>query len=89
MEPFRHVTVLNVELSKKFFTGQGLFMNNLGKKRVAIKITNAVTTVLKKNGISVSDITYKNDAIAQETLKQPQSKSTKKLQLMLQPRKNQ
>jgi hypothetical protein len=86
MEPFKHVTVLNVDLSRNFFTRQGLRMNNLGEERIAIKIENAVITVLKKNGISVS---YKNDAITRGTLKQPRSKSTKKLQLMLQPRKNQ
>jgi hypothetical protein len=66
-------------------------MNNLGEERIAIKIAN-VTTLLQKNenGISVSDVSYKNDAVTQETLKQPRwSKSTKKLQLMLQPRKNQ
>ena len=63
-EPFRHVTVLNVDLSRKFFTRQGLHMNNLGEERIAIKIAN-VTTVLQKNenGISVNDIFYKNDAI--------------------------
>ena len=90
MEPFRHVTILNVELSRRFFIRQGLHMNNLGEERNAIKIANAVTTVLQKNenGISVSDVSYKNNAITQEILKQPHwSKSTKKLQLMLQPRK--
>jgi hypothetical protein len=46
MEPFRHVTVLNVDLSRKFFTRQGLHMNNLGEERIAIKRVNDVTTVL-------------------------------------------
>jgi len=70
MEHFRHVTVLNVDLSRKFFTGQGLHMNNLGKERIAIEIGNAVTTVLQKNriGMSVSDVSYKNFAITQEKL---------------------
>jgi hypothetical protein len=64
-KPFRHFTVLNVDLSRKFSTRQGLHMNNLGEERIAIKIANVVTTVLQKNenGISVSDIFYKNDAI--------------------------
>ena len=59
---------------------------------VVTTIANVVTTVLQKNenGISVSDASYENDAITQKTLKQPRwSKSTKKLQLTLQPRKNQ
>jgi hypothetical protein len=48
MESFRHVTVLNVELNRKFFTRQGLHMNNLGEERIVIKIANVVTTVLQK-----------------------------------------
>lgn len=71
MEPFRHVTVLNVDLSRKFFTRQRLHINNFGEERIAIKIANVFTTALQKNenGISVSGVSYKNDAITQETLK--------------------
>jgi hypothetical protein len=48
MKPFRCITVLNVDLSRKFFTRQGLRMNNLEEERIAITIANAVTTVLQK-----------------------------------------
>jgi len=54
-------------------------MNNLGEERIAIKRVNVVTTVLKKKW-NECDISDKNDAITQETLKQPRwSKSTKRL----------
>jgi hypothetical protein len=43
-------------------------MNNVGEGKIAIKMANAVTMVLQKNenGISVSDVSYKNNAITQE-----------------------
>jgi hypothetical protein len=48
MKPFKHVTVIKVELERKFFTGQGLHMNKLGKERIALRIATAATTVLQK-----------------------------------------
>jgi hypothetical protein len=48
MKPFKHVTVIKVELERKLFTRQGLHMNKLGKERIALRIANTATTVLQK-----------------------------------------
>jgi hypothetical protein len=53
METFRHVTVLNVDLSR-FSTRQGLHVSNLGAERIAIKIANVFTIVLQKNENGIS-----------------------------------
>jgi hypothetical protein len=47
MKPFKHVTVVKVDLKRKFFTKQGLHMNNVGKEKIALKIAN-VTIALQK-----------------------------------------
>ena len=48
MKPNKHVMMVKVELDRKFFTRHGLHMNNLGKERIALKIANAITTILQK-----------------------------------------
>ena len=40
LKPYKHVIVVKVDPDKKFFTRQGLHMNNLGKERIALKICN-------------------------------------------------
>jgi hypothetical protein len=48
MKPFKHVTVIKVELERKFFTRQGMHMNKLGKEEIALKIAEVAMTVLQK-----------------------------------------
>jgi len=48
MKPYKHVTVLKVYLDMKFFTRQGLYMNNLGKEKIAFKIVSVVTKIFRK-----------------------------------------
>jgi hypothetical protein len=48
MKPFKHVMVVKVDLKRKFFTKQGLHMNNVGKEKIVLKIANVVTTTLQK-----------------------------------------
>jgi hypothetical protein len=48
MKPFKHVTMVKVDLKRTFFTEQGLYMNNVGKEKIALNIANVVTTSLQK-----------------------------------------
>jgi hypothetical protein len=48
MKPSKHVMVVKVDLKSKFFTKQGLHVNNVDKEKIALKIANVVTTSLKK-----------------------------------------
>jgi hypothetical protein len=34
VKPFKHVTVVKVDLKRKFFTKQGLHMNNVCKEKI-------------------------------------------------------
>jgi hypothetical protein len=44
MKPLKHVTLVKVDLKRKFFTEQRLHMNNVGKEKIALKIADDVTT---------------------------------------------
>jgi hypothetical protein len=79
MKPFKHVTVIKVDLDRNCFTRQGLHMNKLGKERIALKISNAITTILQKQteepismywktdqDDSVSDVSSEDNIITQE-----------------------
>jgi hypothetical protein len=48
MKPFKHITVVKVDLKRKFFTKQGVRMNSVGKEKIELKIANIVTTTLQK-----------------------------------------
>jgi hypothetical protein len=47
MKPYKHVTVVRIDLDRKF-TRQGMHMNNLGKERTALQITNTAANILLK-----------------------------------------
>ena len=78
MKPYKHVTVVKVDLERKFFTRQGPHMNNLGKEKMAFKIASAVTKIFRKQEeiismywkneykVSVSDSSNKDNIILQE-----------------------
>jgi lysophospholipase L1-like esterase len=48
MKPYKHTTVVKVDLDRNCFTRQGLHMNNLGKERIASRIATVVTKTLMK-----------------------------------------
>ena len=60
MKPYNHVMVVKVDLDKKFFTRQGLHMNNLGKEKTALKIANMVTEIFLKQEEIIS-LYWKNE----------------------------
>jgi len=40
MKPYKHDTVVQIELNRKFFMRRCLHMNNLGKEKIAFKISS-------------------------------------------------
>jgi hypothetical protein len=79
MKPYKHVTVVKVNIDRKFFTRQDLHMNNLGKERIALKIASVVTKIFMKQAddpislywknehdVSVSDSSNEDNTILQE-----------------------
>ena len=78
VKPYKHVTVVKVDLYRIFFTRQGLHMNNLGKEKIAFKIASVVTKIFRKQEeiiglywkneceVSVSDIPNEDNIIIQE-----------------------
>jgi hypothetical protein len=46
VKPFKHVKVVKVDLGREFYTNHGQHMTNMGKGKVAVKIAQAVTTIL-------------------------------------------
>jgi len=81
MKPYKHVTVLKVDLDRKFFTRQGLHMNNLGKEKIAFKIAIVVAEIFRRQEeiislywkneceVSVSDSSNEDNIILQEDTK--------------------
>jgi len=61
MEPYKHVLVVKVNLDRKFFTRQGLHMNNLGKESIALKIANVVTNIFMKQADDPISLYWKNE----------------------------
>ena len=78
MKPYKHVTVVKVDLDRTFFTRQGLHMNNLGKEEIAFKIASVVIEIFRKQEeiislywkneyeVNVSDSSNKDNVILQE-----------------------
>jgi hypothetical protein len=53
MKPYIHVTVMKVDLERKFFTRHGQHMNNLGKEKIALKIASVVTNLFSSQGEAI------------------------------------
>jgi hypothetical protein len=48
MKPYKHVTVVQVDLKRKFFTKRGLHKSSVGKEKVVLKVANIVITTVQK-----------------------------------------
>jgi hypothetical protein len=59
MKPYKHVTVVRIDLDRKFFTRHGMHMNNLGKETMALEMANKATSILLKQGKVIS-LQWKN-----------------------------
>jgi hypothetical protein len=47
MKPYKHVTILKVNLDRKFYNRHGLHMNNVGKDKIAAQIAQITTNILQ------------------------------------------
>jgi hypothetical protein len=65
---FKHVIVVKVDLDGKFFTRQGLHMNDLGKETIALKIANVVNKIFMKQDDNPVSLYWKNEHDASVTV---------------------
>jgi hypothetical protein len=59
MKPHKHVIIIAVETDRKFFTTHGLHMSNLGKEKVAYKISMVITNIFQKESV-ITRLCWKN-----------------------------
>ena len=88
LKPRKHVTVVHVDLDRKFFTRHGQHMNNLGKEPTALRLASVITDLLSNQEeiitlhwkddyeVSVSDTSDKDATNIQEDPKTTPSRST-------------
>ena len=60
MKPYKHVTVVKVDLDREFFTRHGQHMNNLGNKKIALSIARVVTDLFSNQEETIS-LHWKDD----------------------------
>ena len=60
MKPYKHVTVVKVDLNREFFTRHGQHMNNLGKEEIALRIARVVTDIFSNQEEAIS-LHWKDD----------------------------
>ena len=55
MKPYKHVSIVTVDIDRRFFTPHGLHMNNLGKEKISAIVKN----VFQKQKVKIS-LSWKN-----------------------------
>ena len=59
VKPYKHVLIVTADTDRKFFTGHGLHLNNLGKEDIASKVSMAVTSIFQKQNV-ITHLCWKN-----------------------------
>jgi len=59
MKPHKHVSIVTADIDRRFFTRHGLHMNNLGKEKIASKVSAIVKNVFQKQKEKIS-LSWKN-----------------------------
>jgi len=59
MKPYEHVLIVTADTDRKFFTRHGLHMNNLGKEKIASKVSVTVKNIFQKQNMKIS-LCWKN-----------------------------
>jgi len=57
MKPYKHVTVVQVDPTRIYYTRHGQHMNNLGKERIALSLVNVITDMFNIQDKTDSDTT--------------------------------
>jgi len=60
MKPYKHVSIVTVDTDRKFFTTHGQHMNNLGKEKIASKVSMVVTSIFQKKNV-ITCLGWKNE----------------------------
>jgi hypothetical protein len=53
MKLYKHVLIVMVDTDRKFFTRHGLHMNNLGKGKIAFKVSTIVKNIFQKQNVKI------------------------------------
>jgi hypothetical protein len=67
MKPYEHVLIVTADTDRKFFTRHGLHMNNLGKLKIASKVSVIVKNIFQKENVKIS-LCWKNGCFNVRTL---------------------
>ena len=59
MKPYKYVSILTVDIDRRFLTRHGLHMNNLGKEKIASKVSAIVKNIFQKQKVKIS-LSWKN-----------------------------
>ena len=60
MKPYKHVSIVTVDTDRKFFTTHGLHMSNLGKEKIASKVSMVVTSIFQMKNV-ITCLGWKNE----------------------------
>ena len=53
MKPYNHVSIVTADLDRKLFTRHGLYINNLGKEKIASKVSMIVKSTFQKQNVII------------------------------------
>ena len=75
MKPYKHVLIVTADTDRKLFTRHGLHMNNLGKEKIASKVSTIAKNILQKQNVKIGlcwkngyDISAKSDNLTEENI---------------------
>jgi hypothetical protein len=54
MKPYKHVLIVMADTDRKLFTRHGLHMNNLGKEKIASKVSTIAKSIFQKQNVKIS-----------------------------------
>ena len=58
-KPYKHVSIVTADTDRKLFTRHGLYMNSLGKEKIASKVSTRVKNIFQKQNVKIS-LCWKN-----------------------------
>jgi len=53
-KPYKHVLIMTTDTDRKFVTKHGLHMNNLGKEKIASKVSSIIKNIFQKQNMKIS-----------------------------------
>jgi hypothetical protein len=54
MKPYKHVSIVMADTDRKFYTRHGLHTNNVGKEKIASKVSTILNNIFQKQNVKIS-----------------------------------